>query len=112
MRRRRLVDAVPGALARAEAAADAEALADTGTRRRLLAGWARSMGLRADTAKVAERMKKVPARGIALDEAARLAEDLVLEEELLRSPERWLADGPTRLEGLADQAKLLGRWKK
>jgi hypothetical protein len=112
VRRRRLVDAVPGALERAQSAPDAEALADAGTRRRLLAGWARSMGVQADAAKVTARMNGVPKEGVAADEAFRLAEDLVLEEELLGSPERWLADGPTRLEGLADEAKLLGRWKK
>ena len=112
VRRRRLVDAVPGALQRAQGAPDAEVLADAGTRRRLLAGWARSMGVRPDPTRVERWLKKVPFTGIAPDEAVGLAEDLALEEELLRSPERWLADGPTRLEGLADQARLLGRWKK
>ena len=112
VRRRRLVDAVPGALERVEAAADAEALADAGTRRRLLAGWARSMGVRANPAKVEHRRKTLPEEGLAPDEAFRLAEDLVLEEALLAAPERWLADGPTRVEGMADEAKRLGRWKK
>ena len=112
VRRRRLVDAVPGAAARLERAADAGALADSGTRRLLLAGWARAMGVRADPARVAALMKAIPRTGVAADEAFRLAEDLALEEELLRTPEVWLADGPTRLEGLADQAKLLGRWKR
>ncbi len=112
VRRRRLLDAVPGALARVEAAKDAEALADAGTRRKLLAGWARAMGVTADPAKVERWLATVPPTGNAPDEAYRLAEDLALEEELLRAPEHWLADGPTRLEGLADQAKLEGRWKK
>ncbi len=111
VRRRRLVDAVPGALARVQALRDAEALADLGTRRRLLAGWARAMGVKPDSLKVDRWLKTVPPAGISADEAVGLAEDLALEEELLQTPERWLADGPTRLEGMADQAKLLGRWR-
>ncbi len=109
VRRRRLVDAVPGALERALASADAEALADIGTRRRLLAGWARAMGLRPTG--VERWLPTLPKTGLSVDEAQRLAEDLALEEEMLRTPERWLADGATRVEGLADQAMVLGRWK-
>ncbi len=109
VRRRRLVDAVPGALQRAEGSDDAEALADLGTRRRLLAGWARAIGLRPQG--VEGWLQTLPKAGLSVDEAQRLAEDLALEAQMLRTPERWLADGATRLEGLADQAMVLGRWK-
>ena len=112
VRRRRLLDASPGALHLLERARDAEALTDAGTRRRLLAGWARSMGLRPRPAEVARLMKTLPRRGVADDQRARLAEDCALEQQLLETPEWWLADGPSRLEGLADEAMRLGRWNK
>ena len=112
VRRRRLADATPGALEKVQGARDAQALADAGTRRLLLAGWARAMGVVPAAAEVARWAREVPRKGIAPDEAVRLAEDLALEQVMLSSPGRWLADGPSRVEGLADQAKLLGRWKK
>lgn len=112
VRRRRLFDAAPGVLDRLAGAPDAEALADAGTRRKLLAGWARAMGLTPPGARVARLLQNLPRAGLAADEAVALAEELALEEELLQTPERWLADGPSRLEGLAAEAKLRRRWKQ
>lgn len=107
VRRRRIADGAD----RLSGQLDVEALTDAGTRRLLLAGWARAMGLTPDPARVAEHRQRLPTWGVAADEAVALAEALALEEELLAHPERWLADGPSRVEGLASEAKLRGRWK-
>ena len=56
-------------------------------------------------------LQKIPPRRIAEDQRVRLAEDAALEEQLLATPERWLHDGPSRVEGLADEAMRGGRWK-
>lgn len=110
VRRRRLLESVPGALQKLERARDAAELADAGTRRRLLAGWARSIGVPIEAARVERWLARLPRKSVAEDERVRLAEDCALEEQLLHSPEQWLADGPGRLEGLADEAKRRGRW--
>jgi hypothetical protein len=112
VRRRRLVDANPGMLEKLGRSPDAARLADAGTRRRLLAGWARASGLAPRAARVAHWLEQISPEAIAEDERVRIAEDCALEEQLLESPERWLADGPSRHEGLADQAVLERRWKK
>jgi hypothetical protein len=106
VRRRRLIDALPGALEKLQRAPDADALADAGLRRRLLAGWARAMGLVPELSRVAEALGKIPTRGVAEDQRVRIAEDLALEQQMLATPERWLHDGPSRVEGLFEEAAL------
>ncbi len=111
VRRRRLADAGTQAIARLTAARDVEALTAAGMRRVLLARWARAMGVTPDPRRVAHFAKGLPVQGIAADEAVALSEELALEEELLATPWKWLADGPSPIEGLASEAKLRGRWK-
>ena len=77
----------PALLERLRARPDAAALADAGLRRALLAGWARSLGLRADA-------------------PTRLLEDVALERLVLDHAQRLLPDGPSRDEALAAEWEL------
>ncbi|HEX9241927.1 MAG TPA: TfuA-like protein [Anaeromyxobacter sp.] len=104
---------------------DAGRLAAEGLRRALLAGLARSAGLRPGPDRGAAALAAwlgrlgVPARrrdaflaACGLDEAAArvLGEDLALEAGVLASAERFAPDGPSWIEGLALAARLTGAW--
>lgn len=114
VRRRRLHDAAPGAIEQLATRDDAGELAERGLIRLLLAGWARTLGLRVS----AERLER--ARDFAsavrkrpgLDEAqtARMIEDLALEALVLEQSAQMLPDGPSWEEGLAFEARLRGLW--
>lgn len=106
VRRRRLEDAHGDSLARLRALPDADALAKQGLRRLLLASFAKAAGLTVDPAAL-----HVRAHG-ALDEALADAEVEALEALVLSAPERFVADGPGWLEGLALEARLSGRWPR
>jgi hypothetical protein len=105
--------------------ADAAALADAGLRRLLLAALARSLGLRATADEraaaearwlgslhvgPAQRESFLSAAGLAEDEARALCEELALEQLALDSAERLFADGPSRDEALALEARVRGHW--
>lgn len=84
---------------------------EAGLRRLLLAGWARSSGLRPlerdlQAARLLVRTGKDPAQ------AERLAEDLALERLALRYAERLLPDGPSMEEAAESQALLKPRMRK
>ncbi|MEW5740083.1 MAG: TfuA-like protein [Myxococcota bacterium] len=87
--------------------ADRAALEDQGARRLLLAGFARIAGLSAPAEALARWSRRLDGRGLADDERATLAEALALDEVILSAPERFLPDGPSRLEGLALEARLM-----
>lgn len=104
---------------------DAGELAEAGLRRALLAGWARSLGLAATEAEVAEveaafwrehgvrtaaRDGYLAACGLDAAVFRRLCEDVALEQLALRHAQRLLPDGPSWDEALADEARLRGRW--
>ena len=125
IRRRKLRDAMPGALEALLARADAADLRDAGLRRALLAGRARESGLQATAAQVLQAERDwfaslgVPARdraaflsasGLDEVEARRLCEDVALERIVLRSASKLLADGPGDDEAIASEARLRGHW--
>jgi hypothetical protein len=90
---------------------DADELIDAGLRRALLAGWARSLGLRPDAAEIAA-VAAFDERGFTAAEALRLREELALERLVLEHAARMLPDGPSRDEALAAEARLRGLWSK
>ncbi|MBX5480261.1 MAG: hypothetical protein IRZ16_00205 [Myxococcaceae bacterium] len=117
VRRRRLASSSAHleALARRS---DAREWIDAGLRRALLAGWARSRGVRAEARALAqaraEWLRAIAPRtpdDLGLDEGqiAALMEDVVLERFVLDHAERWLPDGPNETEALASEAHLRGR---
>lgn len=87
VRHRRLA---PALLERLRARPDAAALTDAGLRRALLAGWARSLGLKASA-------------------PTRLLEDVALERLMLDHAQRMLPDGPSRDEALTAEVELRKR---
>lgn len=104
---------------------DAEALREAGTRRALLAGWARSLGLRPTPREVGdvevewfrslgvprgERGAFLAANGIDWAAATRLFEEVALERKLLANASRLLNDGPSDDEALSSEAVLRGAW--
>lgn len=106
-------------------APDAAELAEAGLRRALLVGWARTMGLSATPAEVAEQEaswwqeRGVPQRrrdawlaanGLDADGLRGLCEELALERLVLTHATRLLPDGPSWEEALASEARLRGRW--
>ena len=117
-RRRRLEEAttvLPGGAA---------TLGEEGLRRALLAAFARSLGLRADAARVAAeerewlasagrraRAEALAAAGLDDGAARALFEDLALESLLLAHAQAVVPDGPARDEGLALAARLNGAWR-
>jgi hypothetical protein len=109
VRRRRLVDVDPERVAQLESRADAEGLAAQGVRRLLLAEFAALAGLRPTDEEVAAALLDVDDRGLSPDEHLRLARALSLERLVLRAPERFVADGPSRLEGLELEARVRSR---
>jgi hypothetical protein len=105
--------------------ADAEVMARGGLRRALIAGWARSLGLSATAEERAraekawlesrggserERDALLAASGLDEGEAARLFEEVALEEIALEHASRLVPDGPSWIEGLAAEARLEGVW--
>lgn len=104
VRRRRLLDAHADEVERLTRLANADELAASGLRTLLLASFAKSAGLEveAPSARIA---------GVALDEAAAHAEAVALEQLVLSAPERFVADGPSWLEGLIFEARRHGVWR-
>lgn len=102
-------------LARLAEREDAEALSDRGLTRALLAGWARELGLSVSRDELAASrrdgtMRSLVASGLDPAEAERLLEDVTLERKVLDHARRLLADGPSREEALAAEARLRGLW--
>lgn len=106
VRRQRLAQVNPERLAAWQALPEARALADDGTRRLLLAGFARIAAIEPPEARVRAFAARLNGLGLADDERATLAEALALDELVLSAPERFLPDGPTRLEGLVLAARI------
>lgn len=76
--------------------------AEGGVKTLLLADFARQAGLTADPARV-KAWRRALSGPFAPDQLAAWAEALALEELVLTAPERFVADGPSRLEGAALQ---------
>lgn len=112
VRRHRLAETYVAELATLSTRADRDALALDGTRRLLIAGFARSAGLEPERAAVVRWLERLPTRRIAEDERVALAEALALEELVLSAPERFLTDGPSRLEGLVAEARVRRLWRR
>ena len=125
VRRRKLRDAMPGALEALLARPDAADLRDAGLRRALLAGRARELGVRASPAEVAaaerdwlrslgvpkkDRAAFLAASGLDEIDALRLCEEVALERRMLRDASKWIADGPAADEAIAAEARLRGHW--
>ena len=104
---------------------DAAALEQAGLRRALLAGWARTLGLRPSDEELAQteaawwEQRRVPparreaflaASGLDAAQLRRLMEERALEALVLAHAERMLPDGPSRLEALGAEARLQGLW--
>jgi hypothetical protein len=106
VRRRRLVDVDAARVAALERRDDAEALATQGLRRLLLAEFAAMAGLVPGEDDVAEALLDVDGTGLAADVHLSLARALARERLVLRAPERFVADGPSRIEGLELEARL------
>lgn len=103
VRRRRLLDAYPEQLRQLEARPDARELAERGLRTLLLADFARVAGLTVDAG-------RSRARRLAVDESMAQAEAEALEALVLAAPQRFVADGPSALEGLVFEARRTGLW--
>lgn len=114
----RIVDAL-------SAAGDAQPLAERGLTRALLAAWAREAGLVPTDEEVhaaeeewlaeagvsaRERDAFLAACGLDEAEARALCETRALERRVLANAERWVADGPSWMEGLVLEARWRGRW--
>lgn len=112
VRRRRLVDTAAETLRALQRRPDRLALEEAGTLRLLIASFARAAGLCVDQADLARALRRISPNGLAPDERASAAQVLALCELVLSAPERFVADGPTRLEGLALEARLRGLWKR
>jgi len=112
VRRRRLLDAHAPLLERLGARPDARALETAGLRRLLLAAFAKAGGLEVTASERKTAMRSVPGRGLAADQHEFIAEIVALEAKVLSWPERFVADGPSRLEGLALEAVLRGLWRQ
>jgi len=112
VRRRRLMDTAAATVRELQRRPDRLELEELGTLRLLLASFARAAGLEVDQADLARALRRVPAAGLAPDERASLAQVLALGELVLAAPERFVADGPTRLEGLVLEARRRGLWKR
>lgn len=109
VRRRRLVDVAPARVAALEARADAGRLAEDGVRRLLLAEFAALAGIRPTRDEVAAALAQLDGRGLSPDEHLRLASAVALDRLVVRAPERFVADGPSRLEGLDLARRLQSR---
>jgi hypothetical protein len=111
-------------LAALRARPDAVGLAADGLRHVLLAGFARTLGLRASPEEVAraerawlsatgrrDRATALAAAGLDDGAARALFEDLALESLLLDRASRVVPDGPSFDEGLAIASRLSGAWR-
>lgn len=85
--------------------AQARSLEDAGTRTLLLAEFARFAGLEADPRQVLKVFNELPAAGWADDERLMAAQAIALEALVLQTPEFFVADGPSRLEGYRFEAQ-------
>jgi hypothetical protein len=112
VRRRRLRDAVPGALEKLKSRPDAAEMGERGLTRLLLAGWARSLGLKASAEHLRRAGASVARSGLDDAQAARLVEDVALEALVLEESARLLPDGPSWEEGLACEAQRRGLWPR
>jgi len=81
-------------------------LASAGTRKLLLAAFARIARIEAPPELVARWVRRLARAGLADDERATLAEALALDELVLSAPERFVPDGPSPVEGLALERAL------
>ncbi len=111
VRRRRLTDVHAQRLARVQARADVRTLEADGTKRLLLAAMAKAGGLTVTEHERLKARRLVPAAGLSADERESIAEIVALEAKVLSLPERFVADGPSLLEGLALEAVLRGHWR-
>lgn len=112
VRRRRLMNVHSKRLQRLNQRKDARELEAEGTKRLLLAAFAQAGGLTLTFAeRDAAREALTTTPGLAADEREWVAEVLALETKILALPERFVADGPSRLEGLALEAVVRGHWK-
>lgn len=104
---------------------DAAEMTDAGLRRALLAGWARSRGMRVSKkALVQARTQFLEAHApnadaqeqflvdCGLDEGQlqNLLEEVLLERQVLEHATRMLPDGPSATEALAAESRLRGVW--
>lgn len=80
-----------------------DAMATDGTRRLLVAAWARSMGLRPDTSELARWQRHFEEAGADRGEARRFAEDAALDALAVRHAARLVPSGPEAHEGLRFQ---------
>ena len=78
----------------------------------LLASFARIAGLEPTATQLRRAVAGLKLGGLSGDERATLAETLALERLVLSSPERFVSDGPSRLEGLALEAQVRGLWRR
>lgn len=106
VRRRRLVDVNGPRLARLQARGDADALAARGTRRWLVAEFARLAGLVVTEEELTDALQAIDAVGLSVDQHRRLGTLLALERLVTSAPERFVADGPSRLEALDFEARV------
>ena len=105
--------------------ADGDAVRESGMRRKLLAGWGRSLGIQVDAAAVdaamgewldglevsaGDRQAFLDACGLDPASARALAEEVALERRVLALGAHLLADGPSPDEALAAEARLSGLW--
>ncbi|MFL5318854.1 MAG: hypothetical protein ACJ790_04300, partial [Myxococcaceae bacterium] len=104
---------------------DIREMTDAGLRRKLLAGWARELGIsvsaeersHAEAALFAElqvsdadREAFLLACGLDDAQASELMEELALERKLLDRSMWMLSDGPSLEEGLSAEARSSGIW--
>jgi hypothetical protein len=108
VRRRRAFDVHGARLAALARRPDADALAEAGVRRLLLADLARICRIEPDEALRSRWLRTLSRKSFAADERATMAAVLALEEQVLSLPERFVPDGPSRDEGLYLEAKLRG----
>ncbi|MGQ0506732.1 MAG: TfuA-like protein [Myxococcaceae bacterium] len=111
VRQRRLLDNDSEKLAAFRARADADALAESGVMRLLLAGWARGMGLHAAPEEVAAFLPLLKRSGLDDAERRRHCEDLALARLMVEHAPRMVPDGPAFDEGLVFEARTRGLWR-
>lgn len=106
VRRRRLVDVDQTRIDRLQARPDADELAARGTRRWLVAEFARLAGLVVTEEELADALQSIDDSGLSADDHRRLATLLALERLVTSRPERFVADGPSHLEARDFEARV------